>query len=292
MLHDIAMATITTSCNSCLEPEQRKRMQRTLILMLSLTGFFAQVTWMSILYFSYTTTTQVLLVIQEKISPHSIALCVRFGDILDRERLLTETGIELGNMSDLDEELAEEMKLTVKQIFDYTQIPSDVIKGCFYRPDNMNIKTGNRNDCEPMFNISRYFSQEFMCYQIKRLMTANLLTESVTQSHFKAFTIYELQLTEAFGNVGLVMPISFVGELPGRSRRFAEVAITKKQSSNRSDYNWFQISPSDHRSFRLEAPYDTMCVNRPPAQYITCGKEMSRAKTQKLQSSSNIRDLN
>ena len=248
-------------------------MERTLILMLSLTGFFSQVTWMSIHYFSYTTTTQVLLVLQEKIYPHSIALCVRFGDILDRERLLTETGIAFGNMSDLHEALAEETKLTVKQIFEYTPKSSEVIEGCFYRPDNMNIRTGNRKDCEPLFNISRYFTMEFMCYRIQPLMTANLFTESVTTSHFKAFTIYELQMTERFRNVGLVMPISFVGVFPYLSRRFAEVALTKKHSGDRSDYNWFHISPSDYRSFRLESPYDTMCVNRPAVQFHICRKE-------------------
>ena len=111
------------------------------LLVLAVSGFCAQVIQVSVLYFEYRTTTQVELDQHDLLVLHSIHLCIRHYDILDRKRLAAETGYHMPAIVDLDDAVAEESVLTLDQIFRYTPSPQEVTSACFFRSSNLTFGT-------------------------------------------------------------------------------------------------------------------------------------------------------
>ena len=50
-------------------------------------------------YFAYRTTTQFALATPRWFEPHPVALCIRYGDLIDYKKLLKETGIRLESIN-------------------------------------------------------------------------------------------------------------------------------------------------------------------------------------------------
>jgi hypothetical protein len=245
---------------------------KTLIVIISVTGFLSQVTQMSALYFKYLTTTQVNFVLNKYIVHHSLVLCVRYTDILDRKRLAQETGIIIKYVKDVSDAVNVQSKLTVKQMFEYTPKADEIISGCFLRPSDWTFLTVSNSSCSTYFTVTRYMTQEFMCYTFEPIRSKKLKTDAATLSHFKQFTVYDVALAEIFRKADHVIPITFVGRYPYVSRSFTDALILVKDNMT-PEYNLINISPNDYSIRLLEKPYVDACINKRPDLYHECRRE-------------------
>ena len=248
------------------------------LLVLAVSGFCAQVIQVSVLYFEYRTTTQVELDQHDLLVLHSIHLCIRHYDILDRKRLAAETGYHMPAIVDLDEAVAEESILTLDQIFRYTPSVEEVTSACFYRSSNLTFDVRQKGACASLFNVSKSFTQELVCYKFEPLMQLRLSTEAAVQSRYKQYSIYDLTLSRVMGLANHVVPFAFVGSFPYVSRRFSQSTLMMRAGAGDGTTgpqanNWINIFTSDFTIRKLPPPYQTACVDRPLDEYYTCKRD-------------------
>lgn len=238
----------------------RRGLIKRLILIISISGFMAQVSQVSMMYFRYTTTTQVKIFSPAIIKQHGVAICVRYNDIIDMDRVCTETGVRLKHVQSLDDGIDLEDKLTVDQIFSFTPHEDEFISSCFSRPDNWRYSFHNGSDCYNVFNVSRFMTLEFMCYRIIVKQDKRLSLLSVTQSSFLQYKIYEITLGQKFRSSVMVIPVVFTDGYPFQSRDYtSSMPQFRVGDSINFTYNIFKIYPSDISFSLLAKPYDTGC---------------------------------
>ena len=150
-------------------PSIWKRVIRSLILIAAVIGFTTQVIHVSIQYFEFKTSLQVLIQSPETASYYKVSLCFRFIDIVNLTRFNSATGADVKMPTSLDERIDLEDTMNIRQMFDYTPDVDDILKSCFYRPDDWNFKLMSGPDCRSFVNVSRYLTQEYMCYMFSLL---------------------------------------------------------------------------------------------------------------------------
>lgn len=174
-------------------PRQRKIQFKHILILLSFAGFLWQTFVVSIQYFAYKTTTTVAFVMPEQVRTQNSVVCARYRDVMDRKRIQKETGINFHANNSI-EGLTE--RLTVEQIFKYTPDPEKVISRCLVRHTNGVVI---RNpDCAYHFNVSKFFTQEYICYRFRRKQRDDYPAERVTHSIIFSFMVYEIIMTKEF----------------------------------------------------------------------------------------------
>lgn len=239
-----------------------------IIFGIALSGLVAQVIQVSLQYFSYSTTTRTQLTIPEYLRHHAVSLCIRYRDLLDTDKIFQETGIRIdtkwnGNFTEIERFQAtidDEGKLTIGQIFDYTPKADGVIASCIYRPYYYDITGGDYSECNDYFNVSRYFTQEYICYKFEQRDIKEYNRLTVTTSTFYNRGLYFINLMKAFDNISYVKPISYTGGYPWLSSEFSPTINLVSVGSN---YNLITITPSDAVIILLPAPFDTKCLDLP-----------------------------
>ena len=117
-----------------MEKRRRKLVQR-LLRTAAVIGFTLQVVQVSLQYFAFTTTTQVSYLLPPFVQPHVVALCVRYSDMLDHERVRRETGIQSQAVKSMADAYDQESRLTIRQSMRYTPAVNKTIDSCTYRRD-------------------------------------------------------------------------------------------------------------------------------------------------------------
>lgn len=113
-----------------------------------------------------------------------------------------------------------------------------------------------------MFDIKKFYTQEFICYRIKLKRQTDVSFGKVAHSLFFGNTFYFLVLNQVFNNAYAIMPIVFNGNYPRVSRNYAPTIIrlsdygvvnaTAISNMYYMRYSWME--------FRLKPyPYDTNC---------------------------------
>ena len=255
--------------------ERRRLMNKLLrrfVLLCSVIGFIVQVTQVSMRYFSFTTTTKILMAMPEYVIVHPVALCIRFTDIIDRGKLFKETGIKLHTEKGIEKAMEDETKLTIEQIFDYTPDTEHAISECTFRPDNWSIRRGEAEICRQIFNVSKFFTQEYMCYKIRERQTRLMQMEAVTRSTFSKSSMYTIYMNSSFNDADFVTPILFTNILPTESRHHAPLLGFLKDRSERAIKTraFLYLTPADVMTHLLESPYDTKCIRVDPETAAMC----------------------
>ena len=237
---------------------------RKFLLLLSMIGFVYQVVQVSRQYFAYKVSIRTEFSLQKKLTKHDIALCIRFNDILDIDRLQKETGIEIfrqtGNQS-LALAIENEKFLTLKHIFDYTPNSSDLIQGCFFRPNNWDLRMGAAEECNKIYRVRRFVTQERMCYQVTDTTAFMPNRPSVSLSTYAPLMVYEVYFDERLSQADAVSVIAFTTHLPFVSRQFSSPAEYFFADKHVRVSNSISATPSDTRIISLESPYETGCAN-------------------------------
>lgn len=244
------------------------------LIFFAVIGFSVQVIQVSILYFEYETTTQVKMRLHDFLIQHNIQICIRYGDILDRDRLLNETGKNVVQILDLDEAIDEESTLTLKQMFDYTPSAAEVISACFYRSSDMTFGIQREHNCSSLFKVTKAFTLEFMCYKFDPISQFRLPMSAAVQSRYKQYTIFDITLNQQMQTANYIVPVAFIGSYPYESRRFSESALIHSNLGHgHGDYNWINVFSNDFIINQLEAPYDTRCISREYDEYFVCHRD-------------------
>ena len=251
-------------------------MVRLLIIAISVLGFLLQVTIVSRQYFHYDTTTSLEHERPRVIRHRAIALCIRFADLMDSERLERETGIRWkGETEGEDEEqeaLEKEGKLTTRQIFAFTPNASALIASCFYRLDDWSYeRSSNASRCASEFTVERFLTLEFICYKTAEAVLRPIKVSGVTLSTFHTTQIFQISLSDVIGSrARVVQAIAFRGGLPFNSRRRAAVTFLEDEADSRTT---LFVSATETMTTLLAAPYDTACVRKPETRLSSCLKE-------------------
>jgi hypothetical protein len=255
--------------------QRRSQMPNVALITFAVIGFSVQVTHVSNQYFKYVTTSDVTSFRPVMLQRHYTAICFKFSEILDKERLRNDLGIEFAVVTNLAEAVAMEDLLTVKQIFDYTPSESQVIKYCIYRTDDWSFGESNGTDCNQLFHINKFMTLENMCYKISKIMQHPIESSSISRSKYYTYKIYLIAFSDLFKSANLVLPITWMtGDLPHGSRDYAEpLPYLKERDSDRPVYNTIMISASDSIVHRLPPPYDTKCINKDDVTPGICRKE-------------------
>lgn len=251
---------------------RKKQIQR-IIISISVIGFMVQFLQVSLLYFEYKTRTLVELTSPVIIKPHHLAVCVRFYEILDQERLQKETGIDMKRTQTRDDALRKEDRLTVAQIFEYTPQAEEFISECFIRPDNWQIRESSGKDCYNFFMVRRFFYLNYMCYSVKETLNRSLTLQAVTQTPLMQQRILGVTLGPKFRAANVVMPMAFRKDTPYDSRDYSPLLPDLKlRNSSEFKHNVIDVFASDTTFHGLEPPYDTACVDNinPPVCMKAC----------------------
>lgn len=251
-----------------------------LLVLLSMIGFSLQVINISVQFFTFTTITHVRVSTPEKIAPYAVAICFRFSDILQTDRMFNETGIKLAHVETIDDAIRDEGRLTIKQVFEYTPKAEDAIASCYYRPDPWVVVGAKAKECREQFEVSKFQTQEFMCYKIWEREHRDLRMDVATRSTFGKNEIFSVYFNVSFKDADVINPIIMnnrdldeeddLPKLPYRSRDHSPVLKIRDPLNPSGSNNFFQVIPSSFESTALEAPYDTQCINRQVGEIADC----------------------
>jgi hypothetical protein len=243
-------------------PDFRKHQVRCFILLIAAFGFGVQVTQVSIHYFSYGTHVQVHVLFPEKAVHHNVAVCVSYADLVN--------WTALSNASEKDGE-NEKPKLTVRQLFELTPDVNNTIEACYFRVSNWRAKFLQGDECYNYFHVHKYMAQSYICYKFELLIEVTLDMSSITRSLSASFAMSTLSLTKAFNKSTNVNMITFHGSYPYLSRDVSVVTYILDSTLTKNKlHNYFDLFSNDYEFVRLEAPYDTGCIDRKVEDIFTC----------------------
>lgn len=240
----------------------------------SLIGFVTQVIQVSMQYFAYETVTKVKFETPHTIQTHSVALCFRYADIIEAERLKKDTGLSFKPLTSLESGIGQEDLLTVQQIFNYTPDEHTIFSCCQVRGNNWMVDQSDAAGCYEFFKVDRFFTLEFMCYRIRERVKTEITLESVTQSSFQQYKVFEITLSEEFWKAVFLTPIVFVDGYPFLSRDYTStLPQLRVGDSYNFTYNIFGFYPSDVKITYLPAPFDTNCQPAKPDTEYVCKRD-------------------
>ena len=252
-----------------------RRVIRSAIYLIALAGFLFQVVTVSVQYFSFKTILRTEYQGQRSVRSHDIAACIRYNDLLDLDRLHEETGIHVAKLTaneSVQVAMDNEAKLTVKQIFDYTPPGDNVVTSCTYRPDDWDLETGDAGVCGQRFLVTRFFTQERICYHVSE--TSHTLHDAafLSLSTYYPSIVFDLEWAAPFAEATVVAVVAFpANSLPLLSRVYASPPLHFPHPERQ--YNLVSVTPADVTSDLLPAPYDTRCVDIPAERMYECEYE-------------------
>lgn len=135
---------------------------------------------------------------------------------------------------------------------------------CFQRNSDSPHTFTNRfgQDCMEMFDIIKFYTQEYICYRIDLKDSRAISFSRVAHSLFFGNTFYSLVLNPIFNNAYAIMPIVYHGDMPLVSRQYAPTIIRLSDYgvSNASVISNMYYMRYSWMEFRLRPfPYDTDC---------------------------------
>lgn len=247
-----------------------KKLLTLILTACSVVGFCLQVFNIGLQFFAFKTTTHVSVQTLDEIPANAIIACMRVRDIVDRERLLSETGVRVGAYEMVAQAMAEEGKLTIKQSLDYTPSANNTIAGCMMRPDSWQVAQAKEKSCFNKFKVLKFFMTEFMCYKISPSQHVVMLMEDVSRSTIFKNEIFSVFLNESFADTDLLFMMVSRGILPYNSRDHGAWARLKDPSTVSNKLNFVTLTPYDVRTTLLTAPYDTGCVMKEAGDRAAC----------------------
>lgn len=208
----------------------------------------------------YETVTKVRIDFPELISPPFFSFCSRIGEIVDRDKAWKEANINFDNDGRFHFDVFN--NLTLKQIFEMTPTAEEAFIECSIRmPGQYLFHTFYEDKCNGIYDIRKYFMQEYMCYVAGLNKPDKYNFVQLSQAEQARGTIYFLRLNNTlFGRSKYVLNVAHPSPTAGTSRYYAVLLQRKFQSgSNRSNEVVFEYSYSQFVYKLLPLPYDTAC---------------------------------
>ena len=237
-------------------------------------------------YFTYKTSSKVELLRRITTDNPTIVFCVRFNEILNRSNY-EKYGIHPQRHDDSNITQHEFSVLTVKDIFDLTPDPKDVIEKCEYRKDSYQIAKHSKNECYQLLKVKKYFSQKEMCYLFLTKHLANDVScHKVSLSIYNRRKIYSVRLNDEFRGSHTISMMSYFSDrilgdnnwwiLPQESRKYAMSMLRLSDfDKNLTEHSSFYISHVHYKFQFMPPPYDTRCTTIADQWKMKCETECS-----------------
>lgn len=199
-------------------------------------------------YHEYRTTTKIQPQYRNQTIP-DIAICFRFEDLLDKDRLKT----------DIDQ-------LSVSDIFDFTPGINETLKSCGKRRHNSyRWQDLTENECYQVFYTRKFLFAEYICYTFEpELITNDIKLERNTLARHHRRVIYRLVMGHQLEKAKSLMPIAFGSihhrDFPWFSRHFGR-QFNRFSPAAQLIWNHFYILTEETSAYLQPPPYDTMCNN-------------------------------
>ena len=237
-------------------------------------------------YFAYKTSSKVELLRRIDTENPTIVFCVRFNEILNRSNF-KKYDIHPKRHDDSNITQHELSVLTVKDIFDLTPDPKDVMEKCEYRKDSYQIVKYSKEECYKLLKVKKYFSQKEICYLFLTKRRANHVScHKVSLSIYNRRKIYAIRLNDEFRGSHTISMMSYFSDrtlgdnhwwiLPQESRKYATSILRLSDfDKNLTEHSAFYISHAHYKFKFMPPPYDTMCTAKSDQWKIKCETECS-----------------
>lgn len=228
-------------------------------------GLLTHVFVISRRYFSYETSTKVIIDTDCGIKVPTLSFCVRYMDLMDPLVLQRKFNITLtDSTTTFDKYFGQTGKLTVADILSLTPSGRQVVINCMMRPVNQNRRVihsrTRQEDCFSLFDIQKFYMQSFVCYRFRPTNQSEDLTmDELSHSYNYEFVIYALRLMESLAHTEYAFLILSYDSFPFLSRSFGSLRKTRvtEDSEQRPNSYIVQHKVTD---IQLQAPpYDTNC---------------------------------
>lgn len=241
----------------------------TIFIAACVAGFMFQSYDILSLYLRYMTASVVGIKSDQTLIPPDISICIRYVDILSQGGLTPEEK----KLRDKRQRIREiEANMTIKQVFDWTPSAEQIMSGCIHKIPNNYVTHVHRNTsiCMGIFEHSRFYTQEYMCYRFRLLVKKvsgsggtfnydNIATSLQYPGLFYGFLLNNKTLAEA--NI-LRISVHERERLP-----FDDIAYSQyfyRQVNNTVVYNEISVFYRKTTIEYLPAPYQTECLKYEP----------------------------
>ena len=170
--------------------------------------------------------------------------------------------------------LAFQSNVTINDIFTFTPDHFASLEDCSFSDGKFRQIHLNSSKCYAHFLVTKYYTLQFICYHY----TFQGITDHPRKTEHQAIyfpyyrlshslsapgVMYSLDLNRSLFEPADTMKIVISqGSLPFRSRAFSPTVSRHYHPEwNNASYDLIKISYSLIKMYRMEPPYDTMCVN-------------------------------
>lgn len=236
------------------------------ILAICSAGLSWQLTRVSELYFSFSTTTYVQNLLSSMINVPSLCTCFRFMDIINITLSMSMFGVQLQRWygPNFNRTLFDNLvdNLTVSQVLLLSPPSEEILEKCVIRyPSKLAASTYDQDQCLVRFKIEKFLQREYVCYKFTpRIQEKELMIEEYSLSPDFVGTIFRLQFkVDLFSSV--LAFTSFVKD-SNSSDHFDSIFSTENLNRNLDRDSYPNIGLTFHQVSRifLEPPFDTACT--------------------------------
>lgn len=188
--------------------------------------------------------------------------CPRYIDLLDYDRVFNETGVKLRRIKSYKDRRGTEGLLTIKQIFDYTPSESETVAKCVIRDQRTyKMVEYNQTECFKRLIITKYFTQQYMCYFLVIKDRSLMRMEAITKSTIGAYMVWEIFFTERFATVEHAMAVTSQTTIPTISRHYSSTFNIRNLTTGELQSNVISMRSRAITITTLPKPYDTACLD-------------------------------
>lgn len=194
-------------------------------------------------YLEYATVTNVNLEYPYIIEPSIAHLCFRYTDLIDIKKLQQKSGKKIPKGSlpkydQADKNSEIHSMVTIADIFHLTPPESELIEACEIRKTNESkvCECENRTECYKYLDVSKYFMQEFICYDVHHKEKLEYLFELSSTEVALTGVGYTLLLRKEFRGVRVFQPIVTLRNKPTISRSYSAYFNRNIKNKGREDY--------------------------------------------------------
>ena len=245
------------------------RLAHLFLLAFSACIFTFQVGEIANLYFRYKTTTKMTFKSGNS-PPPAVCLCIRYSDIMDWQAFsqTLSSGQQLHRSSHFLNYSMSMTYPTVQQIFEFTPAGNQSLDCILFRTQEDYLP---QRLCGPqvysVFSVSKYFVQEYMCYNYFIRNQTIIRFRRVVNSLHHAHLMFALELSDQMlGANRFHMTIFYQDDptdRPGYSKMFGSITDRLQDFDQKVPLvSEFQFSYSTYMTIGLPAPYDTNCKPR------------------------------
>ncbi|KAI1304221.1 hypothetical protein HDE_01921 [Halotydeus destructor] len=265
---DVAMLKTFLPVPTQLQPVAYRLGQKlvsALFLCVCAAGFAFQVGELSGEYFSYETMTRIATDILRFTYAPDVHICPKTSQMFNITAYNeAKNSTVLTRIENIDETQIFQSMMTVADLFAYTPSSMDMIDNCMVRrPHSNGFTVYDRNYCNNMFYVTKYFTMEYICYQVQLIPLKDDMSYDTNRIGFALNyqgTFYYFTLADQWKTLLNDLKIMSIerGAYIDKSLPVS-MLISRGYQKGNSMYNLFFARNSRVRYVRMPPPYKSMC---------------------------------